>query len=158
MAVRPIVLVPDPVLRAVAVPVERFDEDLRRLATDMLETMYAAPGRGLAAPQVGGSLRLFVMDAGWREGAPDPQAFANPRIEAASEAREAREEGCLSIPDRIVRVSRPAAVTLAWQDLDGAPRRGAFEGFAATCVQHEIDHLDGVLCTDLEEPAEAQPA
>ena len=151
--IRPIVQVPAPVLREVAVPVGRFDEGLRDLADDMLETMYEAPGRGLAAPKVGLSVRLFVMDVGWKDGEPDPRVFVNPEIAGASEARVTREEGCLSIPDRVSRVTRPMEVTLRWQDLDGVPREGTFAGFAATCVQHEIDHLDGILCTDREEPA-----
>jgi peptide deformylase len=109
-------------------------------------------GRGLAAPQVGLSLRLFVMDAGWREGAPEPRAFVNPEVAWASEETETREEGCLSIPDRLVRVARPARVGLRWRGLDGAPHEGSFEGFAAACVQHEIDHLDGVLCIDRAAP------
>jgi peptide deformylase len=151
--IRPIVQVPDPVLREVAAPVERFDEGLRSLAQDMLETMYDAPGRGLAAPQVGLGMRLFVMDVGWKDGEPDPQVFVNPEIVGASEARVTREEGCLSIPGRTSRVTRPLEVSLRWRDVGGAPREGTFDGFAATCVQHEIDHLDGILCTDREEPA-----
>jgi peptide deformylase len=93
------------------------------------------------------------MDVGWKDGEPDPRVFVNPEIAGASEARVTREEGCLSIPDRVSRVTRPMEVTLRWQDLDGVPREGTFAGFAATCVQHEIDHLDGILCTDREEPA-----
>jgi peptide deformylase len=153
MALRPILQVPDPVLRGRASPVEAFDGDLCDLARDMLETMYEAPGRGLAAPQVGVPQRLFVMDVGWKEGAPGPQVLVNPEIVEASEERVTREEGCLSIPGRLSRVTRPAEVTLRWQDLDGAPRDGTFSGFAATCAQHEIDHLDGILCTDREDPA-----
>jgi peptide deformylase len=144
-------MVPDPVLRAVARPVERFDEGLRALAADMLETMYDAPGRGLAAPQVGVSLRLFVMDVAWKEGAPEPRVFVNPERIDASEEVFTREEGCLSIPGRVSRVTRPARVTLRWRELDGSVSAGAFDGFAATCVQHEMDHLDGVLCIDREE-------
>ena len=156
MALRPIVQVPDPVLRGVAAPVERFDEGLRDLARDMLETMYAAPGRGLAAPQVGLGLRLFVMDVGWKEGAPDPQVFVNPEVLGVSDETATREEGCLSIPGRVSRVTRPAEVALRWLDLDGAVQEDTFGGFAATCVQHEIDHLDGVLCIDREEPEEPE--
>lgn len=150
MALRPILTVPNSVLRRTCPPAEAFDEDLARLASDMLETMYAAPGRGLAAPQVGVALRLFVMDATWKEGVPDPRVLVNPVVLSVSDRREAREEACLSIPGRVALVSRPAAVTLAWQDLDGLPRRGDFEGFAAVCAQHELDHLDGVLCIDRE--------
>lgn len=156
--IRPIVQVPDPVLRGVAAPVERIDDGLRDLARDMLETMYAAPGRGLAAPQVGLPLRLFVMDVGWKEGAPAPMVLLNPEVLGVSEETALREEGCLSIPGRLSRVRRPAQVALRWLDLDGAAREDSFDGFAATCVQHEIDHLDGVLCIDREEPPEAEPA
>ncbi len=151
--IRPIVQVPDPVLREVAQPVTEFDADLRALAQDMLETMYDAPGRGLAAPQVGLPMRLFVMDVAWKEGEPDPQVFVNPEVLGTSEDRVTREEGCLSIPGRMSRVSRPAEVALRWQDLDGEWQEDTFDGFAATCVQHELDHLDGVLCIDREEPA-----
>lgn len=153
MTARPILQVPDPLLRAVAAPVEAFDDDLRALAAEMLETMYLAPGRGLAAPQVGVLRRLLVMDVAWKDGAPDPHVLVNPVLASASEERVAREEACLSIPGRTALVSRPARVRLRWRDLDGHPREGAFDGFAATCVQHEMDHLDGVLCIDREEPA-----
>jgi len=156
--IRPIVKLPDPVLREVARPVAEFDAELGTLARDMLETMYDAPGRGLAAPQVGLGLRLFVMDVAWKEGTPEPQVFVNPEIVEASAEAVTREEGCLSIPGRTSRVARPAEVALRWRDLDGAEREGRFEGFAATCVQHEIDHLDGILCIDREEPGPEEPA
>ena len=156
--IRPIVQVPDPVLRETASPVEAFDEGLRELARDMLETMYEAPGRGLAAPQVGLPMRLFVMDVAWKEGEPDPQVFVNPEVLGTSEEHVTREEGCLSIPGRVSRVSRPAEVALRWQDVDGAWQEDTFDGFAATCVQHELDHLDGVLCTDREEAGREEPA
>ena len=155
MAVYPSRTFGDPVLRLPCVEVTEFDATLRKLADDMLETMYLAPGRGLAAPQVGVLSRVFVMDVAWKEGTPDPLVLVNPVVVAASDERVAREEGCLSIPGRTVRVSRPARVTLYWRDLDGHPHEGAFEGFGATCVQHEIDHLDGVLCLDREEPEPA---
>ncbi len=151
--IRPIVQTPDPVLREVCAPVTAFDAALRELADDMLATMYDAPGRGLASPQVGLPVRLFVMDVAWKDGTPDPRVFVNPEIVGASEDLVTREEGCLSIPGRMSRVSRPAEVSLRWQDLDGQVREERFEGFAATCVQHEIDHLDGILCIDREEPA-----
>lgn len=153
--IRQIVTLPDPGLREVAAPVERFDEGLAALAADMLETMYDAPGRGLAAPQVGISLRLFVMDVAWKEGAPEPRVFVNPELIGASDEVATREEGCLSIPGRVSRVTRPARVTLRWRELDGSVSAGAFDGFAATCVQHEMDHLDGVLCIDREAPEAA---
>ena len=148
MALRTIRLVPDPVLRETCAAVTRFDVDLQVLTDDMLETMYAAPGRGLAAPQIGVTQRVFVMDATWKDGTPAPQVFVNPQITAASEDQVAQEEGCLSIPDRFVEVARPAAVTMTWQGLDGAAKSAEFTGFSAACVQHELDHLNGVLCTD----------
>lgn len=143
--------VPDPVLRAVCAPVMVFDAKLAAIAKDMLDVMYAAPGRGLAAPQVGITQRVFVMDATWKDGTPDPQVFVNAEMVECSEEIVVMAEGCLSIPDRTSRVARPAQVTLRWQDLDGAPQTGTFTGFAAACVQHERDHLDGILCTDYPE-------
>lgn len=151
----PIVTLPHPALRAVAEPVAAFDEGLARLAAGMLAAMYAAPGRGLAAPQVAVPLRLVVMDAGWKDGAPEPRVLVNPAVVAASEATLVREEGCLSIPGRLTPVRRPAEVTVRWQDLEGRPHEERLSGFAATCIQHEIDHLDGILCIDRAEP---QPA
>jgi peptide deformylase len=152
---RAIVTLPDPVLRAPCAPVDRFDEGLARLADEMLEAMYAAPGRGLAAPQLGVALRLFVMDPGWKDGAPEPRVLVNPELLEASEETSLREEACLSIPGRSSWVRRPARVRLRWRDLEGRPREGSFDGFAATCAQHEMDHLDGVLCIDREEPGPA---
>jgi len=144
-------LVPDPVLRAVCAPVTVFDAELAALAKNMLDVMYAASGRGLAAPQVGITQRMFVMDATWKQGVPDPQVFVNPELADCSDEVAVLAEGCLSIPDRTSRVARPAQVTLRWQDLDGALQVGTFTGFAAACVQHERDHLDGILCTDYPE-------
>ena len=149
---RPIVTVPDESLRRVASPVQDFAA-VPDLARDMLEAMYAAPGRGLAAPQVGVGLRLFVMDPGWKEGRPEPRVLVNPEVTWSSPETEVAEEGCLSIPGRTSRVRRPVAVRLRFQDEGGAPREEGFDGFAARCAQHEIDHLDGVLCIDREEPA-----
>ncbi|MGR3501755.1 peptide deformylase [Pseudaestuariivita sp.] len=147
-SLRPVVLHPAEVLREVCTPVTTFDGALGRLAVDMLRTMYAAQGRGLAAPQVGETLRLFVMDTAWKEEAPAPQVFVNPRVIAASTETATREEGCLSIPDQPVRVTRPAWVDLTWQDLAGTEHTARFDGFASACVQHEIDHLDGILILD----------
>ncbi len=141
--IRPIVLHPDPVLRVACTPVAG---DATALARDMLDTMYAAPGRGLAAPQVGVTERLFVMDATWKEGVPDPRVFVNPQI-VAREGEQVNEEGCLSIPGVPWRVARPARVTLVF-DGSGGRRSESFEGFAAACVCHEMDHLDGVLIVD----------
>ena len=148
MGTLPIRLWPDPVLRAPCAPVTRFDAGLARLAADMLETMYAAPGRGLAGPQVGEGLRIFVTDTGWKEGGPCPMVFVNPEVRRVSEARATRIEGCLSLPDAPAPVERPAEVDLVWQGLDGAWHEARFEGFAAACVQHELDHLNGVLILD----------
>ena len=148
MTLRGIRLLPDPVLREACLPVVAFDARLRDLAADMLETMYAAPGRGLAAPQVGVAARLFVMDVDWKTGTPAPHVFVNPVIVARSDDTVTGEEACLSIPGQVSRVTRARAVTLAWQDLDGAAHERLFDGFAAICVQHEADHLDGVLCID----------
>lgn len=144
-------LLPDPVLRDVCTAVTVFDEALEDIVAEMLAVMYAAPGRGLAAPQVGIAERIFVMDTTWKDGDPSPMVFINPEILEVSEAQAVNEEGCLSIPDRTSRVSRPAEVKLRWQDLDGEVQTGVFDGFAATCVQHERDHLDGVLCIDYPE-------
>ena len=148
MTVLTVRTIPDDILRKVCDPVTRFDDSLRSFTDDMFETMYAAPGRGLAAPQVGVSQRIFVMDPTWKSGTFAPQAFINPEVVSASEETAALKEGCLSIPDVLTRVTRPARVTLRWFDFEGQAHTGTFEGFAAACAQHEIDHLDGVLCTD----------
>jgi peptide deformylase len=147
MARLPVLLLPDPRLRENCATVTLFDAGLKQLADDMLETMYAAPGRGLAGPQVGAMLRIFVMDVGWKEGRPSPLVFINPEIKGTS-GTAINDEGCLSIPDHPVRISRPEVVRMAWQDLAGRHCEGFFDGFAATCVQHERDHLDGILCID----------
>ena len=150
MAVLPILHLPDARLRQVCAAVDYFGPSLAQLTRDMLETMYVAKGRGLAAPQVGVMQRVFVMDVAWKEGPPRPLICINPVIKDASGVA-VNTEGCLSIPDRPVRIERPAVVRLAWQDLAGRDCEGFFEGFAATCVQHERDHLDGVLCIDYPE-------
>lgn len=156
MALLPILRFPDPRLRRPCTPVTRIDEDLRQLAADMLETMYAAPGRGLAGPQIGVLLRLFVMDVTWKEGTPSPRICLNPEILAASGETVLRTEGCLSIPGIDCPVARPAEITLRWTDLSGAVLEETLTGFAATCAQHELDHLNGRLCIDLlDEPARA---
>ncbi len=144
-------LLPDPILRETCVPVTVFDAALDDVVAEMLAVMYAAPGRGLAAPQVGIDARIFVMDATWKSGDPDPMVFVNPEIVSVSDEVVVNDEGCLSIPDRTCRIARPAVVNMRWQALDGEVQTGAFEGFAAVCVQHERDHLDGVLCIDYPE-------
>lgn len=148
MAVRQIYLNDAPVLRQVAAPVTSFDETLADLIRDMFETMYDAPGRGLAAPQIGESKRAFVVDTAWKEGDPAPMLFVNPQITAQSETVETGTEACLSIPGVAYDVARPTWVEMSWQDLDGAPHTGRFEGVTARCVLHENDHLDGVLIPD----------
>lgn len=144
-------LLPDPVLRAVCETVTAFDADLDDLVAEMLAVMYAAPGRGLAAPQVGITQRVFVMDTTWKAGDPNPIAFVNPEFIALSDEMAVNDEGCLSIPNRTSRVSRPAVVNMRWQALDGSMQTGEFTGFAAACVQHERDHLEGILCIDYPE-------
>lgn len=143
---RNILLHPDPRLKKTATPVADLSDGLRRLADDMVETMYAAPGIGLAAPQVGVLERLIVLDC-----TPDESAecgllvMFNPQIIAQSEDTSSYEEGCLSIPDHYGQVTRPAEVTVTWLDRDGIPQQQDFSELWSTCVQHEIDHLDGKL-------------
>lgn len=154
MTVLPIRIYGDPVLRQVAEEAPLNDR-VRQLAADMVETMYDAPGRGLAAPQVGEALRLFVMDSGWKDGAARaPRVFINPSFVERSADLAVNEEGCLSIPGVPVDVSRPASVKMRWTDLDGAAQEQTFEGFEAVCVQHEADHLDGILNVDLASEAD----
>ncbi|WP_338663128.1 peptide deformylase [Pararoseomonas sp. SCSIO 73927] len=145
----PILLHPAPILRARARAVAEGDGDrVRDLAARMLATMYKAPGIGLAAPQVGEGLRLVVLDVA-REGEPPaPMVLVNPEVVAASEERALREEGCLSIPGQYAEVERPARVKARWRELDGTRREVEADGLLATCLQHEIDHLDGVMFTD----------
>lgn len=150
--IRPIVLWPDPVLRASCAPVTVFDAALSDLAQDMLQTMYGASGRGLAAPQVGETCRMFVMDVAWKTGAPDPVVCVNPVITHCSDTVQARDEGCLSIPDTPMPITRPTAITLCWQDLTGAAHTAQLDGDAATCAQHELDHLDGIVIFDRVAP------
>lgn len=157
MTKRPILIHPDPRLKKVSAPVPDLSDDLRRLADDMLETMYDAPGIGLAAPQVGVNTRLIVMDCVKAEGeAPRPLIMFNPEIVAASDERRVYEEGCLSIPEQYGEVERPAEVSLRWIDRDGREQQEDFAGLWATCVQHEIDHLDGKLFIDYLKPLRRQ--
>lgn len=148
MAKLPIILFPDPILRKTAAPVERVDAGLQRLIDDMLETMYRAPGVGLAAPQVGISRRLFVMDPARDEESAAPRAFLNPEIVASGDEIRLYEEGCLSIPEMFAEVERPAAVVVRYLSREGEMREERLEGHAATIAQHEIDHLNGVLFID----------
>jgi len=148
MTIKPLVILPDPVLRQVSKPVERVDDALRKLADDMLETMYDAPGIGLAAIQIGEPLRLLVIDLAKEGEEPAPNVFVNPEILESSEQRSTYEEGCLSIPDYYAEVERPASVRATYVDRDGRQQEIMAEGLMATCLQHEIDHLNGVLFID----------
>lgn len=146
---RPILIHPDPRLKQVSVPVPDLTDMRRALAVDMLETMYDAPGIGLAAPQVGVMERLIVIDCVKDEGqTPRPLVMFNPELLARSDVTSTYEEGCLSIPDQFAEVTRPAEVTARWIDETGRERQEDFAGLWAVCVQHEIDHLDGKLFID----------
>lgn len=151
MAVLPILRWPDPRLATPCAPAP-LDEATRALAADMLDTMYAAPGRGLAAPQVGALIRLFVMDVTWKDGTFAPQVMVNPRILWQSDRRVTGPEGCLSIPGILTDIPRAAEIDLTWQDLDGTQRTERLTGFAAICAQHEYDHLDGIVTFDRLDP------
>ena len=148
MSIKPLIILPDPVLRQVSKPVERIDAPLLKLADDMLETMYDAPGIGLAAIQVGEPLRMLVIDLAKEGEKPAPQVFINPEIVASGDERSVYEEGCLSIPDYYAEVERPATVRVKYLDRDGKPQVTEADGLLATCLQHEIDHLNGVLFID----------
>ena len=152
-----ILLHPDPRLKKAAEPVAEVTADIRKLAENMLDTMYDAPGIGLAAPQVGVMQRLLVMDCIKEEGAaPRPMALVNPEITWSSEETNVYEEGCLSIPEHYADVERPAEVRVAWTNLEGERQEEHFDGLWATCVQHEIDHLDGKLFIDYLKPLRRQ--
>ncbi|UWR22885.1 peptide deformylase [Sulfitobacter sp. S190] len=154
---RPILYHPDPRLKKTCAPVADVSDDLRSLADDMLKTMYEAPGVGLAAPQVGVLDRLIVLDCVKEEGEkPRPLVMFNPTITAASDTLNTYEEGCLSLPDLFADVTRPAEVEVAWIDRDGKEQREGMDGLWATCVQHEIDHLDGKLFIDYLKPLKRQ--
>ena len=151
MALREIITLPDPRLRLVSEPVKTIDAEVRHLAEDMLETMYAAPGIGLAAIQVGVPRRMLVLDVAKREdeeAEPDPLFLINPEILTVSDERAVHEEGCLSIPEYYAEVERPAAVKVAYLDRNGKRQELDADGILATCLQHEIDHLDGKLFID----------
>ena len=157
MTTRPILIHPDPRLKTVADPVRAIDDDTRRLADDMLQTMYEAPGIGLAAPQVGVLKRLLVMDCVKEEDAPPkPMVLVNPEVTWASDNTNVYEEGCLSIPEQYADVERPAEVKVRWTSLKGSEEEDHFDGLWATCVQHEIDHLNGKLFIDYLKPLKRQ--
>jgi peptide deformylase len=148
MAILPVLVAPDARLKVVSKPVEAVDAEVRRLMDDLLETMYDAPGVGLAAPQVGVAKRVIVVDVA-REGEdPKPLRMANPQLVTTSDETAVWEEGCLSLPEQFADVRRPARCTVDYLDYDGAAQRLEAEGLLATCVQHEMDHLDGVLFVD----------
>ncbi len=153
MAILPIIEIPDPRLRQISEPVERVDDDLRRLIDDMLETMYAAPGIGLAAIQVAVPKRVLVIDIqepAEEDGEPvrDPRVFVNPEILASSDRKVPYNEGCLSIPEMYADVERPDRVRARWLDRDGAAHEEEIDGLLAVVLQHEMDHLNGVLFID----------
>ena len=148
MAVRPILTVPDPVLKQVSAAVEVVDDALRALMDDMLQTMYAAPGIGLAAVQVGVPQRVIVMDLAREGEPPQPRYFINPEITWESEQLAVREEGCLSVPEIYDEVERPAEVGLKYLNYQGEVVEEDAEGLLAVCIQHEMDHLNGVLFID----------
>lgn len=149
MSLRQILIHPDPRLKKVADPIARVTPEIEALADDMLATMYEAPGIGLAAPQIGVMSRIFVMDA-TRE--PDaekrPMVLINPEIDWTSDTLNSYDEGCLSIPDQYGEVTRPAEIRMRWLGLDGKIHEQEFDGLWATCAQHELDHLNGILFID----------
>ena len=148
MTIKPLIILPDPILREVSSPLEAINDETRRLADDMLETMYDAPGIGLAAIQIGVPRRMLVLDVSKDGEEKTPLVFINPEIVASSDARSVYEEGCLSIPDYYAEVERPATISVRYLDRDGKEQTIDADGLLATCLQHEIDHLDGVLFID----------
>lgn len=148
MALRHIITLPDPKLRLVSRRIERVDAPLRKLMDDMIETMHDAPGVGLAAIQVAEPIRLLVVDVARKEEPPNPQVFVNPEVLESSGDRSTYEEGCLSIPEYYAEVERPASVRVRYINREGEPSEVLAEGLLATVLQHEIDHLDGILFID----------
>jgi len=148
MASRSILVLPDPRLRLVSKPVGKVDAAIRKLVDDMFETMYGAPGIGLAAIQVGVPQRVVTMDLAKKDEPKDPKVYINPELLWASEERSTYEEGCLSIPEYYEEIERPAQVRVRYTDLEGNAQEVEANGLLATCLQHEIDHLNGVLFID----------
>ncbi|HEY1638218.1 MAG TPA: peptide deformylase [Rhizomicrobium sp.] len=148
MSIRPILTAPDPRLKAASEKISRVDDELKKLIDDMLETMYAEDGIGLAAIQIGVPRRLLVMDLAQKDGRREPQAFINPRILWASDETVVVQEGCLSVPDIWEEVERPARIVAEFLDRDGTLKTVEADGLLSTCLQHEMDHLDGVLFID----------
>ncbi|RFZ88701.1 peptide deformylase [Shinella sp. WSJ-2] len=148
MTIKPLIILPDPILRQVSSPIATIDSEVKKLADDMLETMYDAPGIGLAAIQIGVARRMLVLDVSKDGEDKQPLVFINPEIVASTDARSVYEEGCLSIPDYYAEVERPAGITVKHLDRDGKEQLTEADGLLATCLQHEIDHLNGVLFID----------
>ena len=154
--IRPILIHPDPRLKKLCDPVAEITPEIAQLAEDMLETMYDAPGVGLAAPQIGVTKRVIVLDCSKEQDARRPLAMVNPEVIWESEDQSRYEEGCLSIPEQYAEVARPAEVRVRWLGLDGSLQEEQFAGLWATCVQHEIDHLNGRLFIDFLGPLKRQ--
>ncbi len=148
MAIRPIIIIPDPQLRVVSAPVPSVTKDVLHLVEDMLETMYEAPGIGLAAIQIGVPQRVVTIDLAKKDEPNNPVVLINPEILSVSEETSVYEEGCLSIPEYYEEVSRPASVKVRYTDIKGKAQEMDADGLMATCIQHEIDHLDGKLFID----------
>lgn len=148
MTIRPILTAPDPRLKAVSEPVDKVDDSIRKLVADLIDSMYEANGIGLAAVQIGVPKRVLVMDLAQQEGGKEPKAYINPKILWASEEMVTMEEGCLSVPDIWDDVKRPARIRAEYRDEHGKKHTIEAEGLLACCLQHEMDHLDGVLFID----------
>ena len=148
MAIRPIVEAPDPRLKTVSTAVEKVDDETRKLVADMLDSMYEADGIGLAAIQIGVPKRVIVMDLDQKDGNNNPRAFINPKITWHSEEMATFEEGCLSVPEMYEEVERPARIKCEFLDKDGTKHEIEADGMLATCLQHEMDHLEGILFID----------
>ena len=148
MALRQILTEPNPILRSKSLPVEKVDKELQELMDDMLETMYAAPGIGLAAIQVGIPKRIIVLDLSAKEENKNPMYFVNPEIITKSENISTYEEGCLSVPGQFAEINRPDKCHIKYLDYFGKPKEIKAEGMIATCIQHEMDHLEGILFID----------
>ena len=148
MAILPIIAAPNPILKKHCTPIAKVDGRICRLMDDMLETMYSAPGVGLAAPQVGELIRLIVVDSTAKDEKKDPHCLVNPELAWVSHEDATHEEGCLSLPDHYADVVRPSAIRVRYLDRDGKAAEMAAEGLLATCIQHEMDHLEGILFVD----------
>ncbi|WP_416407926.1 peptide deformylase [Agrobacterium rosae] len=148
MTIKPLIILPDPLLRQQSKPIEQVDAEITRLADDMLDTMYDAPGIGLAAIQIGVPRRMLVIDISREDEDRKPVVFINPEILKVSDDVSTYEEGCLSIPDYYAEVERPAALTVGYIDREGKQQTVEADGLLATCLQHEMDHLNGVLFID----------